>query len=202
MRKLALLAIPFLVLPTIPNYARAKPHTHDGFLLRLSLGFGYENLSVEDGIGTSTDVGGFGAGTSIGIGGIVADNLAINADLFGAAVVSPNVEQNGVELGEADDTSVSLSGIGVGATYYIMPVNVYVALSLGFAATSITIDGSKFESDSGFAMNAMVGKEFWVGDEWGIGVAAQFIYCNVPTTSDDADASFVSGNVMFTATFN
>jgi len=199
----AVFVTPFVFLAfTSVSPAHADPQTHDGFLLRLSLGFGYENLAIDSGAASTIDIGGFGAGTSIGIGGVIAPNLAINADLFAAAVVSPNVKQNGVALGEATDTSVTLSGLGVGATYYIMPVNVYVALSLGFAATSITVDGSDFQSDSGFALNAMVGKEFWVGSEWGIGVAGQFIYADVPTTSDDASASFIAANLMFTATFN
>lgn len=201
MRTSPLLMPALLALGTL-SPAHAEPHTHDGFLLRLSIGFGYENLGLEDGLGTTLDVGGFGAGTSIGIGGVVAPNLAINADLFAAAVVSPNVEQNGVELGKAQDTSVTLSALGVGATYYFMPINIYVALSLGFAVTSITVEGSDFESDAGFALNAMVGKEFWVGREWGIGVAGQLIYADVPTETDSSSASFISANIMFSATFN
>ncbi|MFT7579196.1 MAG: hypothetical protein ACI9MR_000858 [Myxococcota bacterium] len=181
--------------------AQAAPHTHDGFLLRLAAGAGYESLSLDTGVQEVT-IGGLGIGLSIGIGGMVVPNLAINADLFGAVVVSPNVEVNGVDIGEARDSSVSLSALGVGFTYYIMPANIYVALSLGFGATTITVEGSSFESDAGFAVNAMLGKEFWVGKNWGIGIAGQFIFADVPTTSDAASASFISANLMFTATYN
>ena len=123
MRRSLLLALGLLMFG-MTDRAHAEPHTHDGFLLRLSIGFGYETLGIEDGVGTTTDIGGFGAGASIGIGGMVAENLAVNADLFGAAVVSPNVEQNGIDLGEAEDTSVTFSAVGVGATYYVMPINI------------------------------------------------------------------------------
>jgi hypothetical protein len=51
-------------------------------------------------------------------------------------------------------------------------------------------------------MNVMVGKEFWVSDEWGIGFAGQFLFADIPTTSDDASATYLGFNLMFSATFN
>ena len=182
--------------------ADSRPHTHDGFLLRLSLGFGYESLGIDDGDGTTIDISGFGVGSSIGIGGMVAENLAINADLFASTVFSPNVSQNGVELGEANDSSISLAGLGVGVTYWVMPLNLYLAGSFGLGQASINVEGTTFEADWGLAINALVGKEFWVGNEWGIGLAAQLIWSNVPTEVDSADASYLAFNILFSATYN
>lgn len=182
--------------------AHARPRTHDGFLLRLTLGLGYENLSLDDGVGTTVGVGGLGGGASIGIGGMVIPNLAINADIFASTVVSPNASQNGVDLGTAANTKVGLSGIGVGATYYVMPVNLYLAASVGVAQSWLTVQGADFASNAGLAVRAAVGKEFWVGSEWGLGVAGEFTYADVPARSDAASASFISANVVFTATFN
>jgi hypothetical protein len=31
-------------------------------------------------------------------------------------------------------------------------------------------------SDTGFALDATVGKEWWVGDNWGLGFAGDFTY--------------------------
>lgn len=199
-------ALPLLAagaLTCISSAAMAAPHTHDGFFLRLATGFGYENLNLENSDSRfEMDIGGFGGGLSIAAGGIVARNLAINVDFFGAVVVSPSVQVNDVELGEASDASVVLSGVGVGATYYIMPINLYVALSVGFGIASITEDNERVETDPGFAMNLMVGKEFWVGREWGIGVALQFVHAAIPTETASTSASLTGLNVMFSATFN
>lgn len=188
----------------VPSAGRADslPHTHDGFFLRLSLGFGYESLSMEDDEGTTVDLSGFGGGSSIGIGGMVAQNLAVNADLFASTVVSPTVSQDGEELGEAEDSSVSLVGLGVGVTYWVMPLNLYLAGAIGIGQASISVEGTTFEADWGLAVNALVGKEFWVGDEWGIGVAAQLIWSNVPTEVDTVDASYFAFNILFSATYN
>jgi hypothetical protein len=133
---------------------------------------------------------------------MVAPNLAVNADFFGSSVFSPNVSQNGVEVGEATDSSVSLYGLGVGVTYWIMPANVYLAGAVGLGQASINVEGTTFEADWGFALNALVGKEFWVGEEWGIGVAAQLIWSNVPTDIEPAEAGYIAFNVLFSATFN
>ncbi|MFO0748370.1 MAG: hypothetical protein U1F43_22310 [Myxococcota bacterium] len=197
----AVVALVPCLLSTVAR-ADSAPETHDGFLLRLSLGFGYESWTVDDGFGTQIDITGFGAGTSIGIGGMVAPNLAINADLFASAIASPNVAQNGVDLGEASDASVSLGAIGVGVTYWLMPVNVYLAGSIGLGQASVKENGSSFDADFGLALDFLVGKEFWVGREWGIGIAGQFIYANVPTNDSEASSSYMAFNVLFSATFN
>jgi len=77
----------FLIVVCGASVAHAESQVHDGFLLRLSLGFGFESLSIDNGAGTTTDLDGFGIGASVGIGGVVLPNLAINADFFGATVV-------------------------------------------------------------------------------------------------------------------
>lgn len=182
--------------------ADSRPFTHDGFMLRLSLGLGYENLSIDDGDGTTLDIGGVGGATELGIGGMVADNLAINGVLLGSTVVSPSVSQNGQDLGEADDSSVSLFGLGAGITYWLMPADVYFAAAILMSQASIKVEGTTFEADWGVGVDLMIGKEFWVGAEWGVGVAAQFAYADVPTQTSGSSANYLSFNVMFTATYN
>lgn len=176
-------------------------HEHDGFLLRAALGFGYEGLTIDDPLGNTT-IGGAGAFIDIAIGGVIVDNLALNADIFGGMVVSPSVSVDGMDLGDAGDTTVSVDGLGVGLTYFIMPINIYLAGSAGIGVAGITIDGTDYESDAGFATNFMVGKEWWVGDDWGIGVAGQFMYSAIPRADIDATMPFLALNLMFSATYN
>lgn len=185
-----------------PAAAVSRPETHDGFILRLTLGLGYEGLNLSDGEGTEIDLSGFGLSSSLVLGGVVANNLAIHGDFFGLAAVSPNVAINGEEFGEASNSSISLSGLGVGLTHWIMPLNLYLSATLGLAKASIDVEGDEFEADWGLAIRAMVGKEWWVADEWGIGIMAELTWANVPTEAEEGSASFLGFNVGMSLTFN
>jgi hypothetical protein len=117
---------------------------------------------------------------------------------------------DGDDLGRADELAedrgvgedTELTGIGVGLTYYLMPANVYFAGSLGIGKV-IFVNGSgdRGGSNVGFATNIMIGKEWWVGVDWGIGVAGQLI---VIAADDDflQDVGGVGFGLMFTATYN
>jgi hypothetical protein len=48
----------------------------------------------------------------------------------------------------------------------------------------------------------LVGKEWWVGSDWGIGVAAQLLYMHVQDYTDDAGIDALAVNALFTATYN
>lgn len=177
-------------------------HEHDGFLLRAALGFGYESLSFDDATIGSTTIGGPGASFDLALGGVVTSNLAVNADLFSSVVVSPSVTVDGSDIGDAQNTTLSLSGLGVGVTYYFMPINIYLAGSLGIGQAGITEQGTDYGSDVGFATNLMVGKEFWVADDWGIGFAGQLLYCSVPRADIDATMPYIGFNLLFSVTYN
>lgn len=195
------------------EHATPKKHRHDGFFLRLSIGIGGGKVAgdghILPDIGDVTlSSGGFG--TSIGIGGALTDNFILNADLFQARLFDPDVEIDDRDAGDADDLDfelgvgedVELGGLGVGVTYYIMPVNIYLAGSVGIGQIVFEDGrGDREGSDVGLAINAMVGKEWWVGVDWGIGVAGQFIMVRA---EDDilGDVNGYALNVMFSATYN
>lgn len=185
-----------------PASALSLPETHDGFMLRLTLGLGFEGLSVSDGAGTEIELSGFGLGSSLSLGGVVADNLAIHGDFFGLAAVSPNVSIDGEDFGEATDSSVSLSGFGVGITHWVMPLNLYLSATLGLAKASIDVEGDEFEADWGLALRAMIGKEWWVGEEWGLGLMAELTWANVPVEVEEGSASFLGINFGLSLTYN
>jgi hypothetical protein len=193
------------------DHPTPNTHNHDGFYLRLAIGFGGSFISGNnsDFVG-DVDLSGLGLGTSIGIGGALTENLILNADLFSATVFDSTVKQNGRRIGDASDVGNALAvgedqqllGFGVGVTYYIMPVNVYLAGSVGLGQVVFEgIDGDRDSSDLGFGANVMVGKEWWVGTDWGIGVAGQLIFVSV---GDDL-LNHVNGlatTLMFSATYN
>jgi hypothetical protein len=176
-----------------------KAYRHEGFFLRLALGPGYQSLEVDAGFDT-LELDGVGFGSSVAIGGIIQPNLALHADFFAAAIVNPNATLNGVERGELE-SSVSVSGVGIGATYFFMPSNMYASFSLGLGTLTFEFDGNTSESESAFALNAVVGREFWVDPEWGVGVAGQFTYLDVAEDGRSL-GDYRAFNLLFSATYN
>ena len=174
----------------------------DGFYLRLMIGIGGERLTVEDGAGNKTEASGPGGGASISVGAMVFPNLALHADIFVANMVTPSVRRNGQDLGQAEDTEISLGGAGLGLTYYLMPANVYFSASIAYAWTTLRIGNVQVESDPGLGLQALVAKEFWVGSRWSLGPALQLIHANVPTQGAGSSGSFRAVNLLFSASFN
>ncbi|MCB9731754.1 MAG: hypothetical protein H6745_03855 [Deltaproteobacteria bacterium] len=197
-----------MALAGAPSPARAdwdaRGFRHNGLLIRLSVGAGF-NTATLHGTDPSTTLSGVGGMASFAFGGIIADNLALNADLFAMTVFEPKVSVGDADLGDAKDTTLTIGGLGVGATYYIMPINMYFAASVGVATGTVrtkrggvTIEG---ESDPGFGASFMIGKEWWVGRQWGLGVAAQAILASLPDKDDERVTAFGIG-ILFSATYN
>lgn len=192
------------VAPTVEAGEDDTKHKHDGFYLRLTTGVG-STTSIEE-----TEVGelsfsGMSGNTTLGIGYTVVENLIINLDIFASSVTDPTVEIDGKDVGEVD-AEVTISNIGVGATYYIMPTNVYLAGSIALATGSVGSGRVKVETDTGYGINVAIGKEWWVSDNWGIGVAGQLFHTVLPDenliTGQVYDLKTTSIGILFSATFN
>lgn len=191
--------------PRNPNVG----HRHDPghFFMRLSAGFGYESAAFDD--PGDTQLSGFGGMGSFKFGATIAQNLALGLDLFGMTMFEPSVEQNGQDLGDASNTRASFFGFGLGTTFYVMPVNIYFAGSLGAGIGSISfrdrIGGvtvtAEEDTKLGFALNLMIGKEWWVARRWGIGVAAQLIFSSLET-DQDVGLGVLGIGLLFSATLN
>ena len=189
-----------LTLATRPALA-GEPRTHDGFFLRLSAGVGSANSEIED---SGTDVefsGGTGDG-NIAIGAVVARNLAVHGTLFGWVASDPDIDVEGLGSGETNG-DLDLSGFGAGVTYYFMPVNMYLSGSLGAGQLSFDGDnGFDGESDTGIIGDITLGKEWWVGGSWGLGVAGAFGFHSIPDEGIDENWSGTSWAIRFSATLN
>ena len=195
-----------LVLGTLvsagPAYAGGQPREHDGFFMRLSLGGGSGNASVEES-GVKAELRGGAADMNLAFGGMVSKNLALHGTMWGWGVQDPDVEITSLGTASANGF-LGMSAIGPGVTYYLMPANVYFSGSVGIGSLSGSdeLDGS---TSTGFALDATVGKEWWVGPNWGLGFAGDFTYLS----TKDSDFSIfneswsVTGfGLRFSATFN
>lgn len=198
-----------LALLTTAAMAMAESHTHDGFFLNLALGFGYQSFTYEankaifdlEANGVSTEL-------DIKLGGRIATNTLLHATILGVTNTS-EIEvktKKGDKLGSSSNRSENLSLLGIGVTYYL-PENFFVSGSIGFANFNMQdntdndnkIDGA---TENGLGFQVAAGKEWWVSDNWGLGVSVAFTYGSAEDKDDLGEASGYGINVMFSATFN
>ncbi len=179
--------------------AGPRPRAHDGFFLRLSAGGGYASTTIDNAFnrlnmsGTSGDV-------NLAIGGAVSENLIVHGTLAGWGVEDPDVELNNLS-GQAN-ASLSLGGIGPGITWYAMPSNLYLSGSLLLTSLSLDVSGDDYESDPGVSVDLTIGKEWWVGNSWGLGVAGGVNFHSVPDDGSTESFSGTSFGLRFSATLN
>lgn len=163
--------------------AAAAP-SHHGFFLRMDLGFGYSDATAND-----TSIRGPGGAFGFSIGGNIAENLA----LFGAIVGGGST---------ADDPAATFSGVGPGITYYFMPANIFLSGSFGLGSIRIRQNNLEHRTQTGVMGRLGLGKEWFVSDSWGLGLAA---YLNWAAAKDDVPNpptwTAVSPLLAFSATF-
>lgn len=197
----AILACAFSLCGTTAAWAGDRAHDN-GFFLRLSGGIGAASTKIEDG-GDEVKFDGGTGDFNFAVGAAVARNFALHGTVWGWIISNPDltIDIGGNTFEGSVDGDLDFSAIGVGVTYYFMPVNMYLTGSAGVGALSGNgdIDG---DSDLGPAFELALGKEWWVGTSWGLGVALAGGIHSVP--DKDVDESWGGGNVglRFTATLN
>lgn len=183
------------VAPAVP--VDSTVHRHLGFALRLDAGIGYMGLLAPSG---GSSEGGASGGMGIVIGGAVAENLILAGDFWGTGMLGRmGMMQNGA-------TGYGLGGVGLNVTYYLMPANVYFSASPSVTFRSSMVhfgDSTQVSSVAGFGAKLSVGKEWWVGDHWGLGVAGQFFGSWNGTSGGGMGTwTTLAGGVAFSATYN
>jgi Caspase domain len=152
-------------------------HRHLGFLLRLDTGPAYIFAS-EPYQGSSRNLSGGGWDVGLSIGGALAEDNLLAFHLFSAIAL------NGISSNASVSyTSVfNLNGFGPEYTHYFMPLNVYLSgavlltnagLSSSQSGGSTTVSSS-YNTDAGVGLKIAAGKEWWVGDHWGLGLALHY----------------------------
>jgi outer membrane protein with beta-barrel domain len=186
----------------IPAAASAgEPRRHDGgFFLRLAPGYGYARTAIDED-GDRLALKGASANFDAAIGAMVKKNFAVHATLGGWALIEPTIEFNGAEE-VAKDASATVLLIGAGFTYYLGPSNTYLTASVGASVLSFEFEGETNDSDTGVAFDVGVGKEWWVGDRWGLGLSGTAGYHSIPPGDATGKFKGPSFAVRFSATFN
>ncbi|MDE0471323.1 MAG: hypothetical protein OXH57_05230 [Ekhidna sp.] len=196
----------------IPAFGQQEANTHDGFFVNLSLGanFGKVNIEVDDNNvldSYNVDFTGSGVAFDLLIGGSPVENIAIHATLAGVSLINPDFERQepiGSPNGDTEDTFLNTSFLGAGATFYTKD-NFFFSPNIGRGTISFNIDSETTTSDGGFGFLLRAGKEWWVGDQWGLGFALSYRGALGSTELElDLEEKWSSTNfsVSFSATFN
>ena len=189
-----------------PRYVPATvetPSDHDGFFLRMHFGGGYTSITGRNAAGRRTTISGGSASLGIAAGFSVAEDLILFGNLFVSAADGPNVSTAGssaTSLGSA-----ALGGAGVGLTYYIMPADVYVSCAAAAMVFSLddALGNGVYSSDAGLGFHGMIGKEWLLAPEWGMGFAVEAMFASMRDKNNPSvywDGGAIS--LLFSSTFN
>jgi hypothetical protein len=161
--------------PQLSSDMRPGFHAHDGFFLRLGLGVGYARTSISID-GEKLTYAGASIPFDLAIGAAIRPNLILFGEVISHGMSSPDKKYAG-ETKNANSTSMSIQAIGPGVAYYFMPINIYVSGSILLHKVNYDDDNDSYDatdlSTFGFAGSLMVGKEWWVSRDWGLGLAMQ-----------------------------
>jgi outer membrane protein with beta-barrel domain len=192
--RLAVLAVCLFPASAYADEARS----HDGgFFFRASLGGGVSHTKFDSGSTEAKIKGPSGSG-DVALGFGVGKNLILHANVGGWAIVDPTIKFNDVEF-DTDDVSVNLSHLGGGLTYYFGDSNVFVTGFAGIGRLDAEVEGEESGTDNGFAAGGGLGKEWWVGDRFGIGVMGSFETHSIP--EQDLDDKWKGTSLALQVTF-
>jgi hypothetical protein len=151
---------------------------HDGFYLRLALGIGglaldrkTEDELFENDPDSQSSIGGVGGVFELSIGGTPAEGLVIAGTLLTHSVADPTVQFDGGEEVELSDPLV-FALLGATVDYYPNAHGgFHFGGTLGPALAVVERpEGTGDIGGAGIGLSALAGYDWWIGDEWSLGV--------------------------------
>jgi outer membrane protein with beta-barrel domain len=201
-KSMVVVALGLCTVMTTAGGAAADPRTHDGFQFRGAVGPGYLSTSASAG-GQDLSIKGISGSTDIYLGGTPVSGLVVGGMLNFTTSFGPKVTVNGQDissLGENGSNSLTLLTVGPYVNYYFDPTDgLYLLGMVGYGAESYTQNGSSGNSPGGPAFALGVGYDFWVADQWSLGVLGRFTYGSLSLNS--VTYSTINPAVMFTFTY-
>jgi hypothetical protein len=190
---------------TPPHGPGRGVHLHDGFYLRLSIGGGYmhDGISYDSpeyaGPPSSATIRGGAMQFAVLLGGTPAPGLVIGGGLI--ATNAPDATFKFGSLSSSSDTTVTFSWFGAFVDWYVNPREGFHLQGLmGFAALSSTND-----DPSGIGVGVGIGQEWWVADQWSLGILGRLMYAHMTRSEDDSTTnrhSVIAPALLFTATYH
>jgi len=154
-----------------PQISRRPPVApQSGFWLRANIG--YSPLAVmksED----DDEVTGGAAAVVLSLGKFINEQFVVYGELIGDVITGPDFKSKGKTYSGDEEISASLTGIGIGIGYYIVPNSVFAGLSLSMATLSIEHQGLGWEgaTNPGIGAAFQIGKDFRISRKVMLGIA-------------------------------
>jgi hypothetical protein len=185
--------------------AAAAPETHDGFYFRGATGLGYLHSSLSAPGATDASLSGLDIGFDAWFGGSPIPGLAIGGGITTFDVPSPTLKSGGIS--GTYNGHAMLDIVGVFGDYYFDPnQGMHLEALLGYGVLGLTDNAGNSSSNdpSGIALGVGFGNDWWVSDEWSIGVLGRVIYAPLSYSAGGATAKYstVTPAVMATFTYN
>ena len=187
-------------------------HEHDGFYLSLNggLALGTITLDATNGNYKKMEVSGGGYQYDLKIGYVLSEeaSLILSFDILENIIPSPIVTFDGVSPSSGTMLYAGDAIVGFGLTKYFMPANIFINVMVGEGMFSVNISNKVYSSQKGLGYQLKCGKEWWVLDNWGIGVAAGVGYLSANDNPDASNPSYsekystTTFFVVFNSTFN
>jgi hypothetical protein len=193
---------------------------HDGFFLQLQPGPAYLHLGYTDeesSIGHRINVGGPGFGLNVALGLALTENLVVFGEGVYQFASSPTAMDAGRAAYEHEVSSVAFINVGPGAAYYFGGSGFFLSGSIGMAVSKEEGDDSwsywsndyyvevatPYSAEStGLGVRAGGGKEWWIGDQWALGVAANLFYASLDSDRPVSSVNARSIALSLSATYN
>jgi hypothetical protein len=212
MKSLRLALSLFFLTPAL-LFAQPNPdhHRHDGFFLSISPGVAGGGAVFSEDLGSAEEVTFSGPGGMLDfkIGGAVAENFILSFDIIGRNIRGPDIKTENGTFETDEDIILNDGTVGLGMTYYFGPSNVFFSGTLGLGR--LTLYNAPFDdridSEAGLSLHAKIGKEWWVGPNWGLGIAGGYGFVGAKDPADngaDYQGDYASHKlyVLFNTTFN
>jgi hypothetical protein len=177
---------------------------HVGLFMRFDLGFGYSDSSTSSSrtFFSFDSLHGPGPGVAVAIGGAVKENVILAGEFWSSWVTWPTVTSNGRSIASGS-LSTSLFGFGPNFTLFLMPGNMYLSFTPSLTWLTLGNAFSSYQTNTGFGARFALGKVWWTGPHWTLGVSAWFAPSYTPEGGgSSAKWRTLSGGIAFTSTVN
>jgi hypothetical protein len=168
-------------------HAESAPYKHDGFYLQMSLGLGYLKQSANSD-GEQSAITGASLNSSLWIGGSLIPGLVLGGGTLDAIAINPSLRDTAAGSTTKSTTySRQLQIVGLVSDFYPDPRSgLHFKAMIGYAQLPlIKTDNYGYSVPSGLGVMAGVGYDFWVSQEWSIGVLGRFSYAALSDHDDD-----------------
>jgi len=184
----------------IPAPRTDTVHRHLGGFIRPDLGFGYASMSASQN-GTDASIGGLAGTFGFAAGGALSENSILAFHLWDLVVTNPDVTINNSTFNNANAT-LTIIALGPEYTAYFSN-NAYFSITPSLSRATLATSGNSADTNWGFGLRAAIGKEWWVGDHWGLGVVGHISFSvNEDAGSNPPTWSGWGATVAFSATYN